>query len=197
MSYDSDRQVIVLFGGRDAVVNRLGDTWEYDGKAWKEIRPLVFPSAREDHVMVYDSVRKVTVLFGGLMQRDTWTWDGVVWTKVRIPPAQKPSARSSFSMAFDEARGKTVLFGGYDVTNGLVDDTWEFDGVVWAQVRSATTTPLPRREHGMAYDSARQRIVLFGGAGGSRQFGDTWEWDGKVWTEVISTKPTPAPRNLD
>jgi len=197
MSYDSDRQVIVLFGGRDAVINRLGDTWEYDGKAWKEIRPSVFPSAREDHLMVYDSVRKVTVLFGGLMQRDTWTWDGVVWTKVKIPPAQKPSARSSFSMAFDEARGKTVLFGGYDVTKGLVDDTWEFDGVVWTQVRSATTTPLPRREHGMAYDSVRRRIVLFGGAGDTRQLGDTWEWDGKVWTEVTSTNPTPAPRVLD
>jgi hypothetical protein len=38
----------------------------------------------------------------------------------------------------------------------------------------------------MAYDSARQRIVLFGGKG-SDIFNDTWEWDGTNWTEIIPT----------
>jgi hypothetical protein len=29
----------------------------------------------------------------------------------------------------------------------------------------------------MAYDAARQRLVLFGGAAGSSLLGDTWEWN--------------------
>src|SRR5690606_16704400 len=41
----------------------------------------------------------------------------------------------------------------------------------------------------MAYDSARQRVVLFGGD----SFASTWEWDGGCWTRR-SPAPSPAPR---
>jgi hypothetical protein len=42
----------------------------------------------------------------------------------------------------------------------------------------------------MAYDASRQRVVLFGGAVESGQFGDTWEWDGTRWTQVATTGPS-------
>jgi len=42
----------------------------------------------------------------------------------------------------------------------------------------------------MAYDSARKRVVLFGGANVAGQdLGDTWEWDGVEWTQVATTGP--------
>ena len=42
----------------------------------------------------------------------------------------------------------------------------------------------------MAYDAARQRVVLFGGFGGGH-LGDTWEWNGTNWTQLTpSTSPT-------
>jgi hypothetical protein len=39
---------------------------------------------------------------------------------------------------------------------------------------------------GMAYDSARQHVVLFGGAdvSGQNVFNDTWEWNGNFWTQM-------------
>ncbi len=37
--------------------------------------------------------------------------------------------------------------------------------------------------HATAYDVARARVVLFGGAGTSR-LADTWEWDGSNWTQL-------------
>jgi len=44
----------------------------------------------------------------------------------------------------------------------------------------------------MAYDAARQRIVLFfGGFGATRYCGDTWVWDGSAWTQVADTGPDP------
>ena len=62
---------------------------------------------------------------------------------------------------------------------GYRNDTWTWDGQAWTQV--ADTGPTPRRLHAMAFDSARQRTVLFGGdVGGITN--DTWEWDGGVWT---------------
>jgi hypothetical protein len=43
----------------------------------------------------------------------------------------------------------------------------------------------------MAYDNARHRVILFGGAKGSLGLGDTWEWDGVSWTKVATTGPSP------
>src|SRR5207249_2202662 len=44
----------------------------------------------------------------------------------------------------------------------------------------------------MAYDSARGRVVLFGGLGlGGCRRGDTWEWDGTAWIEKApATSPS-------
>jgi hypothetical protein len=43
----------------------------------------------------------------------------------------------------------------------------------------------------MAYDSARSRVVLFGGTWNTTQ-GDTWEWDGAAWS--LRSQAGPAPR---
>lgn len=90
-------------------------------------------------------------------------------------------------MAFDSARSRVVLFGGDG--NGLLADTWEWDGVNWLQ-RLPTTSPSSRRRHSMAYDAARQRIILFGGWNGSNAMNDTWEWGGTNW---IQRSPTTIP----
>lgn len=50
-------------------------------------------------------------------------------------------------------------------------------------------TSIPGRGgHAMAFDAARQRVVLFGGYG----LADTWEWDGATWTQrTPATSPPP------
>ncbi len=54
--------------------------------------------------------------------------------------------------------------------------------LLWTQKQDIG--PRPRLGHAMAYDSTRQRIVLFGGRLVGTRFGDTWEWDGANWTQV-------------
>jgi hypothetical protein len=46
---------------------------------------------------------------------------------------------------------------------------------------------------GMAYDSARGQVVLFGGYDGTNPPGDTWTWDGNDWTERTPAH-APSPR---
>ena len=60
--------------------------------------------------------------------------------------------------------------------------------VLWTQKQDVG--PSARAGHAVAYDTARQRVVLFGGRaeGGTAQ-GDTWEWDGADWTQVADTGP--------
>lgn len=47
-------------------------------------------------------------------------------------------------------------------------------------------SPPARTFAASAYDSTRNRVVLFGGSSdGSSNLGDTWEWDGSSWTKMV------------
>lgn len=87
-------------------------------------------------------------------------------------------------MAYDEARGVTVMYG----QNADRDtDTWEWDGLEWRQV-AVNGGPTGANGMGLAYDSARQRTVLFG-ENDADHTSETWEWDGQDWTLVADRGP--------
>jgi len=177
MVYDTVRQRVVLFGG----ANDSKETWEWDGKNWTLRKPTNSPRGRERHAMAYDSTRRRTVLFGGeygsqLGLADTWEWDGTNWTQIK--PTTSPSVRSKHEMVFDVARQRVVLHGGVVWTgNGMRHgDTWEWDGKNWTEIKTAVAA-IPRYRHKLAYDSARQRTVLFGGDIDREHINqDTWEY---------------------
>lgn len=184
---------MVLFGGWDGGSNR-NDTWEYNGTDWTLRTPLLSPPARQGAAMAYDSARGVAVLFGGSLAGnyanfdDTWEWNGTYWTE-RNPPMH-PSVRYDMPMVFDASRGVVMLFGGGHGPTQY-NDTWEYNGVTntWTQ-RTTSLQPTARFRHGLAYDSARQRTVLFGGYSDAAPYlADTWEWNGTNWT------PTAPPHH--
>lgn len=61
--------------------------------------------------------------------------------------------------------------------------------------QTSSSEPEARNKAAIAYDSQRDKLVLFGGAVGlgraRRVTGDTWEWDGKTWTRVSESGPPP------
>lgn len=50
--------------------------------------------------------------------------------------------------------------------------------------------PPARTNHALAYDGARERVVMFGGFAASNE---TWEWDGAGWTQM-RPRHAPSPR---
>jgi hypothetical protein len=188
-AYDAVRGRVVLFGGREGVGragSSRGDTWEWDGKAWRRLSSDG-PSGRDHHGMVYDRAREAMVLFGGWdgqsVVGDTWEWNGT-WTKVA---EGAPPARAAHAMAYDRQRQTTVLFGGRALEK-FYDDTWLWNGKVWTQ--SEALGPSERAFHGMVYDAARRHTLLFGGRLDSELYGDTWSWDGREWTELRVVGPS-------
>jgi hypothetical protein len=114
----------------------------------------------------------------------------------QLSPAASPPPLGWPAMAYDEARDRIVLFGGASsITGGTIrSGTWVWDGSTWTEL-SPPTSPPARWTHGMVYDEARQRIVLFGGLSGDgpgTQLNDTWEWDGSTWTEISTANSPPA-----
>jgi len=72
-------------------------------------------------------------------------------------------------MAFDGTQ--LLLFGGFG--SAYFGDTWSWDGKHWRQIQDIG--PGPRAYTAMAYDSKRNRSVLFGGGNQNGLLGDTWE----------------------
>jgi hypothetical protein len=198
MCYDSDRRVMVLFGGNtEQLVNGypgaggyLGDTWEFDGTNWTQRLPVHSPVARYQANMVYDSFRHRTVLFGGQrydgtygvrFSPETWEWDGTDWKQIvtaHLPPWRE--ATYAYAACYDSARKEMLLFGY------LSDPLWAYDGTDWSVRNPGGAGPGYGQIPIMAFDGNRGVAVLLGGSGGilaQYPVRALWEWDGKVWRE--------------
>jgi hypothetical protein len=192
LAFDLARSRTVLFGGETWTPQYFADTWEWNGTDWTRRAPAQSPPARFNHAMAYDSARARTVMFGGA---GTWEWKGTTWT-LGEPARVGPVARFGHTIAHDSTRDTTLLFGG--MTHApeempWLGDTWEWNGLFWSKL-SPVHAPIARAFHGMAYDTARNRMVLFGGDL-DRELDDTWEWDGNDWTQRL---PATVPfRRLD
>ncbi|MCG3126750.1 MAG: hypothetical protein CHACPFDD_01604 [Phycisphaerae bacterium] len=164
-AYDSTRGVVVLFGGVDGTTNqpRFGDTWEWDGKGWL-LRATGGPAPRSDHTLVYDSARRVCVLFGGesstTMFGDTWEWDGVLWRQIVTPTS--PTRRISHAMEYDPTRRISLMTGGYGPGAPYRADTWSYDGREW---RLLDVHVQPRGDHAMTYNVQQDEFLVYGGYG--------------------------------
>src|SRR5258705_1598825 len=156
---------------------------------------------RNAHALAYDTGRRRVVLFGGAdaskVCSDTWEWDGNRWIQVGVTG---PGPRTFAAMAYDSLRRRVVLFGGNRVLFGrspeeniYLDDTWEWDGRRWMEIK--VPGPPPRAEAVMTFDKERGRSVLFGGHSRSEKWrnwlGDTWEWDGRKWVPMSVSGPSP------
>ncbi|MDQ4123199.1 MAG: hypothetical protein M3209_17315 [Acidobacteriota bacterium] len=203
LAFDSERGRLILFGGIDQSGKSLNDTWEYNGAKWERKTPSTNPSPRAAHAVAYDAKRGRVVLFGGqagtTSLADTWEYDGKNWTKLET--VSQPPARVAHALVYDRKRGKIILFGGTDfAAKQTFNDTWEFDGKTWRQVITGFA-PEGRFHHAMAFDSKRERIVLFGGNTAvppldsekfeAGQRNDTWEFDGKNWQQAASSVAPP------
>jgi len=198
MVFDSEREVVLLFGGADETY--LDDTWTWDGAVWAELEPITAPTPRHTFGFAFDRDRGVAVLYGGgqgsgVYLDDTWEWDGAEWHDVTTPDG--PGPLSGGSMVYYGALGYTMLYGGAD-SEGHPNKTWRWDGSVWLDATPTLPehSPPPRWLCAMAYDEARGVVVMFGGRDTylEEHYNDTWEWNGAVWTEVTPVGDIPPPR---
>ena len=206
MAYDATRHVTVIFGGLQPNGNSgtlLADTWEYDGASWTQRHPVHSPTTRSNVGMTYDSLRGMTVLFGGDASagdpaqplQDTWEWDGNDWRQVST--ATTPPARLAEAMTFDTAHHLVVMFGGtFDpLRGGWIAGTWQYDGANWTQPSPALAATA-HQSAGFAWDSRHGLGTLFGGMGVGPFpiLEDTWIYDGTSWIPPSTGGVAPSGR---
>lgn len=136
--------------------------------------------------------RGFAALFGIVSLADHATSQSLSWIQVA---AGGPSPRYQSAISYDSLRNCAILFGGRDTGtfSSSSSETWRWSGSTWTL--ATLSGPAGRNGHCMAYDSARARIVLFGGQGiptggpGNTLYNDTWEWDGTSWSLVATNGP--------
>lgn len=96
------------------------------------------------------------------------------------------SARSRFPLAFLVA-----------ALSALATRDAAAQRLAWRKVTPAASPPATYG-HAMTYDPVRQRVVLFGGVGGTacctQANADVWEWDGSTWKKATPAAGAPPAR---
>ena len=194
MCYHAADQRVIAISRRHG--SATFETWEWDGARWHQRKPAQSPPARQGYGFVYDSRRRVAVLFGGLTgsggdRNDTWEWDSTNWTSRRSTATPPP--RNSMAMAFDTRRQRVVVYGGVQ-GGATLEDLWEWDGGRWTMKARGAVNPGARAGGMMTYDSRRGVVVMFGGVRGFTFLTDVWEYDGSRWTQLLPTVRPPGLR---
>ncbi|HYQ14780.1 MAG TPA: MYXO-CTERM sorting domain-containing protein [Polyangiaceae bacterium] len=144
------------------------------------------PPGRFAYGMAYDEARDKTVMFGGSADgpppflHDTWEWDGDAWHDVT--PSSGPEGRLMLDLAYSSLHGGALLVGGLtDQTyDSAQNDVWVWNGS-WTKLEPSGDALPTVAGHGIAFDSARKVLVLYGGYGADENR-ETWELDAKSWS---------------
>jgi hypothetical protein len=144
--------------------------------------------------LVYDPTLERTILVNGAVEggparpTELWTWDGAAF---ELLDGDGPPARVFGAIARDPEREVIVVTGGERASSGAPATTLEWDGSAWTEHPEVGEGPGSRGGTGLAYDTAADALLLFGGAVGFELQPDTWTWDGTTWTQVATSGPPP------
>ncbi len=186
IAFDPDRRTIVINGGGDDA-RGMADSWEWNGTRWREI-PAHLPSGSIGNALIRTTQDTVLMVAahdatpGCVDERRAvlFALRGDSAVDLASPgPCFSPQAPAAAT-----ANG-LLLYAGW---NGPTTppETWTWTAGQWQR---ATSAPARRRGTAVAYDSGRQRVVLFGGEDDNGLLHDTWEWNGTAWQRTGPVLP--------
>ena len=125
----------------------------------------------------------------------------------------RPSRRSEHAGVYDPLADRVIFYGGsfaipencsFAVAHTFETEIWSYDVACdhWSEIVTAGAGPGGRNRHMTAYDSARHRMLLFGGrhragtSGPYTLYGDVWALDleTETWSEVVTSGIGPSGR---
>jgi hypothetical protein len=183
VAYDADTQAIMVYGAPLYTTHR----WK-DGKwtTWRTVWPLDSYSAS----LAYDESRDVLVMH---TTSATYEWDGSAWREFPLP---KELEYLGGKLYYDIH--KRILLKGFlptDDEGSGIGGIWCWNHNHWNQLTVSRRGPRTSN-FGMAYDSRRDTLLVFGGetisyVSKSKAWNETWEFNGAYWVRVAKDGPSP------
>ena len=207
---------LYLLGGRNSEGD-LADLWSYDlgmftTGQWVEVATEDGPLSRHGHNAAWDVAGGRMVVFGGQQGssffNDVWQFQISPnrWRQLApsgTSPAPRYGAGAAFAVDPGDPPGIIISPGRLLVTHGFTnsgrfDDTWAYDLATntWTEVSPAGPRPVERCLMRAAWDTANERLLMFGGqTTGTPFLGDLWALESNGWREITS-EPRPSPRTF-
>jgi hypothetical protein len=155
------------------------------------------PGIREEHRAIYDEANNRMTIFAGSNlittccpyvindYNDVWVLSNAngqsgtpTWTQL-TPLGSLPDPRSRYSATYDSTNNRMIVFGGLKWDQAIqnstpLGDLWQLSNAnglggtaTWTQLSATGTPPGPNYAHAAAFDTANQRMIVFGGADAS------------------------------
>ncbi|MBX7245416.1 MAG: hypothetical protein K1X53_07945 [Candidatus Sumerlaeaceae bacterium] len=184
-AYDSTRNRIIRYGGLLSSSSVSENLWICDlattapGSRWSQVpKSGTWPGPRWEVTSVYDPGRDRMILFGG---RQNVITGPVIYSDLTfelnpgdnqwttVPVQRAPVRRGHYSVCWNSNLNRMHLYGGiFHETAAYIttfDDLWTYRpaGPDWRVAAPRGSLPISRRMAATAYDSLRNRIVMFGG----------------------------------
>lgn len=196
---DNGANRLFVHGGGTPAGPTADDLWSLDlsSGAWTQLSTGSGPSARDQHSMVYDSLRNRVIVFGGragILSDEVWAFDLGLSSWTQLLPASGPIARHGHGAVYDSVNDRMVVFAGRHPT-GLRNDAWALDltpGLeAWTDISAtAGAVPTGRLSFGYATSADGSRVWLHGGDA-SPPSSELWQLD-LSGTEASWTLHAPA-----
>jgi hypothetical protein len=196
MALDAVNARVVLFGGYAGSPSR--ETWLWDGTTWLQVALSgQRPGQRQMGALTYDTIRSEIVMWGSdgdeLNEPNssaygsnwTWLWDGAVWTT----KTQWPRLWGGQRAVYRSTHNDLLLYAGQAGVSPTIASnyTWVYTDYEW-QLRYPALTPGFRYNHGMAFDSTLNVVVMAGGqTTADSRLSDTWTYNNVTWTQTNFT----------
>ena len=230
--YAGTNNIMIVFGGGlGSTSPRVNDVWILENAngstgnpAWVQLSPSGGPpAARVAHSAVYDSQTDTMIVYGGddcfstsfgdvwVLSHASGTGGAPAWAQL-LPSGTSPAPRNGHVATYDSSTNTMTIFGGHDTaTNTDFNEVWVLSNAngtggtpAWTQLTPSGPTPAPRQAASGVYNSASNRMTIFGGETSTgSQFNDVWilssangSGGSPQWTELapLGKKP-PAPRS--
>lgn len=153
---------------------------------WKLVPPPTLFGAST----VLDPVRERIIMAGGsngYFQRNVWTLSlvpGSRWQLDSTASAQAPGLVAYAATAYDPVHARMILFGGLGHGAGssaaASSEVWSLSlgsSLTWSRPVVEGTPPSPRWNCAEAYDSRRNRLLVYGGEDAFGPLADIWALD--------------------
>ena len=198
--YDPIRQRMIVIGGipyrRGSPLAEIWSLALSGNEIWTplELSGESLPFA--DHTSVYVPAKDEIVVFGGVWEatasNQAWVLplSGEVNWKSLQPLGGPPTARTGHTSIYDPIGNRMIVFAGRGQDGTYLNDVWTLscDGnPSWIELSPLGSKPQGREGHTAVYDSARHRMLVFGGYDAS-----WWQWNfnfNDVWTLSLESEP--------
>lgn len=195
MTFDATLQRLLLVGGGTLIASIAPcESWTFDGTSWQLLTTTNVPPPRVRARLGHDPVRGRTVLFGGQQVQptsltDTWEFDGVDWQS--MPTTTAPAGLYGRGLVWSPQLGLVCQGGAPGGVPAASAGVYRWDGANWSNL--SAEYPFFCDRPGLAFDSARDCLVLHGGGGLSGPQRNTWEWHQGTWTQTASNVGPSTP----